>query len=156
MNSKERLLNSIRGLETDRLAWSPFLAYFWDVQPEHIRKKGMLEYYKSIGADPLFRGYCTLINKSYQNCSISENIINGEKQVLYETPVGTLEARYTYTPQGNTWFLTKHPVIAEEDYKILTYLNNDMTITPDFSHGTLPLSYPASFNAFKEISRANH
>ncbi len=133
MNSKERLLNSIKGLETDRLAWSPFLAYFWDVQPEEIRKKGMLEYYKSIGADPLFRGYCTLIKKSYKNCSISEKISNGEKQVKYDTPVGSLESRYTYTPQGNTWFLTKHPVKSEEDYKILTYLNKDMSIEPDFS-----------------------
>jgi len=133
MNSKERLLNSIKGLDTDRLAWSPFLAYFWDVQPEQIRKKGMLEYYKNIGADPLFRGYCTLIKKSYQNCSISEKISNGEKQVLYETPVGSLESRYIYTPQGNTWFLTKHPVKSEEDYKILTYLNRDMVIEPDFS-----------------------
>ncbi len=133
MNSKERLLNSIKGLETDRLAWSPFLAYFWDVQPEKIRKMGMLDYYKSIGADPLFRGYCTLIKKSYKNCNISEKIANGEKQVLYETPVGTLESKYVYTPEGNTWFLTKHPVKSEEDYKILTYMNEDMTITPDFS-----------------------
>lgn len=133
MNSRERLLNSIKGLETDRLAWSPFLAYFWDTQPEAIRKEGMLEFYKSIGADPLFRGYCTLIKKSFSNCTITEDVKNGEKQVLYETPVGTLESRYTYTAQGNTWFLTKHPVKSEEDYKILTYLNEDMTIAPDFS-----------------------
>lgn len=133
MDSRERLLNSIKGLETDRLAWSPFLAYFWDVQPEGIRKKGMLDFYKSIGADPLFRGFCTLIKKSYSKCTVSEKTSGGERQVLYETPVGTLESRYTFTPLGNTWFLTKHPVKEAEDYKILTYLNEDMTIIPDFS-----------------------
>jgi hypothetical protein len=133
MNSRDRLLNSIIGLETDRLAWSPFLAYFWDVQPEAIRKNGMLDFYKSIGADPLFRGYCTLIKKEFKNCQIRESASNGEKQILYETPVGTLESRYTYTSEGNTWFLTKHPVKTKEDYKILTYINEDMMITPDFS-----------------------
>lgn len=133
MNSKERLLNSIKGQETDRLAWSPFLAYFWDVQPENIRKSGMLEYYKSIDADPLFRGFCTLIKKSYKKSTIIENIKGKEKQVIHETPVGKLETRYIYTPEGNTWFLTKHPVKSEEDYKVLTYLNEDMIITPDFS-----------------------
>ena len=119
MNSRDRLLNSIMGLETDRLAWSPFLAYFWDVQPEAIRRNGMLDFYKSIGADPLFRGYCTIIKKEFKNCQIRESASNGEKQILYETPVGTLESRYTYTSEGNTWFLTKHPVKTEEDYKIL-------------------------------------
>jgi uroporphyrinogen-III decarboxylase len=133
MNSRERLLSSIKGLETDRLAWSPFLAYFWDLQPESIRKKGMLDFYKSIGADPLFRGYCTLIKKDYKNCSIKESVSNGEKQVLYETPVGTLDSRYTYTKEGFTWFITKHPVKTEDDFKILTYINEDMTISPDFS-----------------------
>jgi len=103
------------------------------MQPEEIRKKGMLEYYKSIGADPLFRGYCNLIKKTYKNCSISEKIADGEKQVLYETPVGTIKSQYKYTPEGNTWFLTSHPVKSEEDFKILTYINEDMTITPDFS-----------------------
>lgn len=133
MNSKERLLNSIKGLETDRLAWSPFLAYFWDMQPENIRKSGMLEYYKSIDADPLFRGFCTLIKKTYANCTVSEKINGKDKQLLYETPVGNLDIRYVYTPEGNTWFLTKHPVKTEEDYKILTYLNDNMIIVPDFS-----------------------
>ncbi len=144
MDSKERLLNSIKGLETDRLAWSPFLAYFWDYQPEDIKRKGMLEYYKSIDADPLFRGYCTLIKKTYKNCNISEKVSGGEKQVLYETPVGNLESRYTYTPEGNTWFLTKHPVKNDDDFKILTYINEDMTITPDFT------KYEAGLNVMGE------
>ncbi len=43
MTSKQRLLNSLKGLETDNLAWSPFLPYFWDFQPESITKKAMIE-----------------------------------------------------------------------------------------------------------------
>lgn len=133
MNSKERLLNSIKGLETDRLAWSPFLAYFWEMQPEETRKKGMLDFYKSIGADPMFRGFCTLIKKDYSNCSFTEKVSGSKKQVLIETPVGNLEFIYTYSKTGMTWFLTGHPLKEEEDYKTLTFLNKDMIVEPDFS-----------------------
>ncbi|MFO7610953.1 MAG: uroporphyrinogen decarboxylase family protein [Clostridia bacterium] len=133
MNSRERLLNSIKGYETDRIAWSPFLPYYWESLPESVRKSGMLEFYKSIGADPLFRGYCTLIKKEYKYSSISEKTEGKCRQVLIETPVGSLEFLYSYSEQGDTWFLTGHPIKCEEDYKILTYLNEDMIIKPDFS-----------------------
>lgn len=133
MNSRERLLNSIRGKETDRLAWSPFLAYFWDYQPESTKKAGQLKFLKDIGADPLFRGYCTLINVSYKNSKVTDSTKGSDRVVIHETPVGKLETRYTYTSNGNTWFITKHPVETGEDLKVLTYLNEDMIIKPDFS-----------------------
>ncbi len=133
MNSRERLLNSIKRIETDRLAWSPFLPYFWEAQPSDVRKKGMLEFYKMIGADPLFRGFCTLIKKKYKNCDFSESISGGKKVVTIETPVGSLETGYTYSAKGDTWFLTEHPLKGEEDYKTLTYINEDMEIEADFS-----------------------
>lgn len=133
MNSRERLLNSIRGKETDRLAWSPFLAYFWDYQPESIKKAGQLKFLKDIGADPLFRGFCTLISVKYNKSKVIDKTNGNERVVIHETPVGNLETRYTYTSNGNTWFITKHPVKTGEDLKILKYLNDDMVIEPDFS-----------------------
>ncbi len=133
MNSRERLLNSIRGKETDRLAWSPFLAYFWDYQPESIKKAGQLQFLKDVGADPLFRGFCTLITVKYKKSNVIDRTNGNERVVIHETPVGNLETRYTYTTNGNTWFITKHPVKTGEDLKILTYLNEDMIIEPDFS-----------------------
>lgn len=133
MNSKERLLNSIKGIETDRLAWSPFLPYFWEAQPEEVRKKGMLEFYRTIGADPLFRGFCTLIKKSYKNCEFNESVSGLNKKLTMSTPIGSIAAEYTYSPEGDTWFLTGYPLKSEEDFKILTYINEDMEIIPDFS-----------------------
>ncbi|MBN1623909.1 MAG: hypothetical protein JXN10_10510 [Clostridia bacterium] len=133
MNSRERLLNSIRGKETDRLAWSPFLAYFWDYQPESVRKAGQLQFLKDIGADPLFRGFCTLITINYKNSKVIDRTDGIHRVVIHETPVGNLETRYTYTANGNTWFITKHPVKTGEDLKVLNYLNEDMVIEPDFS-----------------------
>ncbi|HPJ21044.1 MAG TPA: uroporphyrinogen decarboxylase family protein [Clostridia bacterium] len=133
LNSRERLLNSIRGKETDRLAWSPFLAYFWDYQPESVKKAGQLQFLKEIGADPLFRGFCTLIKVNYKKSNVIDKTSGNERVVIHETPVGNLETRYTYTTNGNTWFITKHPVKTGEDLKVLTYLNEDMVIEADFS-----------------------
>ena len=42
MTAKERLLNAIRGKETDRTPWSPFLAYWWEAQPEAVTAQGQL------------------------------------------------------------------------------------------------------------------
>lgn len=39
MKPRERILNSILGKEVDRVAWCPFLAYYWDYLDEDIRQK---------------------------------------------------------------------------------------------------------------------
>ncbi|MBN2853816.1 MAG: hypothetical protein JXQ23_13890 [Clostridia bacterium] len=133
MTSKERLLNSIKGMETDHLAWSPFLAYFWDFQPEEVTKKGMLEFYKEIGADPLFRGFCTLIKKNYKNVTISDKTDGLKRQVIYETEKGNLTFGYVYATESRSWFLKDHPVKTEDDFKKLIYLYENLQIEKDFS-----------------------
>lgn len=56
LSSKERILRSIAGKMVDRVAWSPFLTYYWEHQPQNVRDKGQFAYMKEIGADPLLRG----------------------------------------------------------------------------------------------------
>ncbi|MFO7636757.1 MAG: uroporphyrinogen decarboxylase family protein [Clostridia bacterium] len=141
MTSKERLLSGIKGEETDRVPWSPFLAYFWESLPESVRNKGMLEFYKAIGADPLFRGFCTLLKVEYKNVEKKESVRGDQKQVVLETPVGDLVLLYTYAHESRTWFLTGHPVKEAEDYKKLIYLNENMVMEPDFSKYRAGLDY---------------
>lgn len=138
MTPKQRLLNGIKGLETDKLPWSPFLAYFWETQPEALQRMGQIPFLEEIGADPLLRGRYDKGNDSlvlfkiqWKNCRISESVNGNEKMTLYETPVGTLQSRYVYTDKGSTWFLIEHPVKNKEDFKVLTYLNEDMSLLPD-------------------------
>jgi len=133
MTSKQRLLNSLKGIETDYLAWSPFLAYFWDFQPEEIRQRGLLEFYKEIDADALFRGYCTLIKKEYKDTNIKENIIGNEKKIIYETKFGNLEFLYVYAEKSRTWFLKEHPIKDEEGFKRLINLYKNLKITKHFT-----------------------
>jgi uroporphyrinogen-III decarboxylase len=62
---------------------------------------------------------------------VNEHIDGNYRVVRYETPVGSLTSRHTYTPNGNTWFLTEHPVKTEEDFKTLTFLYEDVALVPD-------------------------
>lgn len=122
MKPRERILNSILGKEVDRVAWCPFLAYYWDYLDEDIRQKGQVKYLEDIGADPLIRGSHTLAKPIYKNCEVSENTKGNMRQIKYDTPIGTLSVKYIYSPVGNTWYQTNHPVTSSEDFKILKYI----------------------------------
>jgi alpha-glucosidase (family GH31 glycosyl hydrolase) len=125
MMPKQRLLASFQGRDVDRIPWSPFLAYFWDYMPQDVQDKGELSFLEEIGADPLLRGSHQLFSIKRNRCSVHESVKGNEKLVEYETPVGKLYGRYVYSSAGNTWFLMEHFVKTEEDFKTLTYLNED-------------------------------
>lgn len=128
MTPKQRLLASFHGRDVDRIPWSPFLAYFWDYMPQDVQDKGELSFLEEIGADPLLRGSHQLFTIKRNRCSMHETVKGNEKLVEYETPVGKLYGRYVYSFAGNTWFLKEHFVKTEEDFKTLTYLNEDAVL----------------------------
>jgi len=129
MSPRQRLLASMRGEQTDRVAWSPFLAYFWESCSEEVISRGQLDFLNSIGADPLFRGSHGLYNVDRKNVACHELKKENLCEVITETPVGNLKETYTYSKSGNTTFLTEHPIKTEEDFKILTYIYDHMEIT---------------------------
>lgn len=128
MTPKERMLAAMRGQEVDRLPWSPFLAYLWESLPKEITEKGQLSFLQSIGADPLFRGSHIVFDIVRENCRMYGDFTNTN----YETPMGTLTAKRLYSPAGNTWFLSKHPVKTKEDFKILAYIYENTVVKPNF------------------------
>jgi uroporphyrinogen-III decarboxylase len=145
MTSRERLLAALRGQEVDRLAWSPFLAYWWEHQPRAIQDRGQVSLFKEIGADALLRGFSTPFTNSdvhglnyydsFRNpmpgCRVRRQEKGDELRVQYETPVGTLTVRARNSAIGNTWFVTEHPVKRREDYKILSDIIERMVIAPN-------------------------
>ena len=134
MNSKERILASIRGESTDRLAWCPFLAYWWGSNPElsEIWKMGEFGYLQSINSDPLLRGAGSLLNVERKNCKYITKKDGNKTHTTTETPVGNLYQTHTYAQGPNTSFLTEHPVKTKEDMKILTYIMENTAVTPNF------------------------
>ena len=151
MTSKERIVAAIRGREVDRLPWCPFFTYWWDTQPAERQQAGQPAFYREIGADALLRGPTTAftasdvlglaevpLGASYNlkddlpGCTITRTGDGGHKYVSWETPVGRLHVTLTYSRQGDTWFVTGHPLKTKEDYKILRWLVEHMRIRPYF------------------------
>ncbi len=131
MTPKQRLLAAIKGEEVDKLPWSPFLAYYWESLSANIQHKGQIAFLEEMGADPLLRGFQQLFCINRNNCEVRESISLNEKVLTYETPVGILREKYIFSKAGYTWFLTEHPVKTEEDFKILTYINENMVLKSD-------------------------
>jgi uroporphyrinogen-III decarboxylase len=132
MSSKERLLAAIKGEETDRLPWSPFLAYWWESNPD-LWEIGQYKYLKSLRCDPLLRGSSWLFGVSQKNVSYTSKSEGNITYTTTETPVGNLRSANTYVKEANTSFLTEHPVKTKEDMKILTYIIENTVITPNFT-----------------------
>lgn len=128
MTHKERILNAMRGKETDRVPWSPFLAYYWEHLPLDIQNSGQLPYLLEMGADPLLRGFLQLFKTSINNCTVTEKINGHKKYEIFETKVGTLTKEYTYSDNAQSWFLTGHPVKDEEDFKVLQYMTENTVV----------------------------
>jgi hypothetical protein len=125
------------------------------------------------GADLLMRGHCDrpahnqysdlyMFEKRYGNTLIKETATETHKQVIYETPIGSLKAVYDYSPSGDTWFLMEHPVKTASDFKILKYLANDTILEPDYENYRaelaknpdvlyLPLITPFTKTAFQSM-----
>lgn len=131
MQAKERILATILGQETDRIPWSPFLAYYWDFVDEETAGKGQFSFLKDIGADPLLRGFHRLYQVKRHRCEISDVTSGKTRIVTYETPVGTIKEIYTFAPAAKTWFLTGHPVTTLEELKILQFISENTEIVRD-------------------------
>jgi len=123
MTPKERILSAIQGKPVDRVPWCPFLAYWWEKQPESFREQGQLAFMEAIGADPLLRGIPGVAWRvEFKGTNFRNETRGEEMENIYETPVGTLRERYIHSPEGDTWFLVGHAVKIEEDYKILQWM----------------------------------
>ena len=135
MTSKERMLAALRGEPADRAAWAPFLAYWWETgAPEHVRKKGMPHFMRSAGADVLLRGFTCPHKKRYNQTIVSHETTGNPdvRTTRFRTPVGELIAESRFSPAGDTWFLTGHPVKTEADLKTLAFIARDSILEPSY------------------------
>lgn len=131
MQPKERLLRAIRGEEVDRTPWSPFLAYWWEAQPENVRGGDMLDFLEECGADPLLRGFGSTWKKFHHKVEKRETVRGSMREEVWYTPVGKLRFLYRYSDIGNTWFLVDHPVKVKEDLKTLAWVFEHTSVEYD-------------------------
>lgn len=129
LSCKERILGALTGKAVDRVPWSPFLAYYFDHLPEEERACGELAYLQKMGADPLLRGHSAAFHAEWKGNTHHVRRENDKIYETYETKVGSLTEVKTYSPTANSWFCTTHPVQTEEDFKVLQYMFEHITVT---------------------------
>ncbi len=144
MTSRERLRAALRGRPVDRLPWSPFLAYWWEHQPQSLQDRGQIAFFRELGADGLLRGFLSPFTVSDlggmngpttpppPGVTVRRSEQGDDIRVWLEAPVGTLTMLGRRSSQGNTRFLVEHPVKRREDYKVLSYIFERMVITPHY------------------------
>jgi len=130
MTPKERLLAAILGKETDRPAFSPFLAYYWESLSEETRSKGMLTYLEAMGADPLLRGHGCAWEVRTPGSEVTETEHAGRKRQTIANKKGVLTLEWTYVATANTWFLTTHPVKTIADLETMRAYYDAMEVVP--------------------------
>ncbi len=122
MTSFERLDAAIAGKPVDRLPWSPFLAYFWEAQPEDRRSRGPLAFLHEVGADPLWRGAPCPVRSIVDGIEISETKDEANIRTETRTPVGNLHTRHQLSGPGGTWFLVEHALRTVADFRIQLWI----------------------------------
>lgn len=142
MQSKERLLHTLLGKESDRLPWAPNVAYWWNEAPEELIKDGEVGFLESIGADCLIRGHYPMDGREWEHlflfqidekkAGIEERINGTRKTIEYSSPSGSLRAGYVYSDLGDTWFLLDHPVKTEEDFKTLAAFYESLSFKENY------------------------
>lgn len=122
MTSKERLRAALSGEPTDRPAWSPNLAYWFNQLPEEEQQKGHMGLCRDIGADLLNRfGACPVRRIESSELAMGERTGGDCNVVEIETPVGSLR-RVHKVSAGKTAFLIEHPLKSVEDYKVQLWI----------------------------------
>jgi hypothetical protein len=130
MTPRERLLAAIHGEETDRPAFSPFLAYYWESLPSAVQEKGALEYLESMGADPLLRGHGCAWEVRTPGSTVVETEHGGKRRQTIANAKGELTMEWTHVAAADTWFLTTHPVKTVADLETMRAHFDAMEVVP--------------------------
>jgi uroporphyrinogen-III decarboxylase len=147
MTSRERLLAALKHQEVDRIPWSPFPAYWWEHQPQEMQQRGQLWFMKSIGGDALLRGFTAPFRcgdvfgrQHYESfdlpipgVSTQTEKVGNQQNIFLETRFGTLCTTLTYSIDANSWFITGFPIKRREDYKIFSFIVENMPFDENYA-----------------------
>jgi len=135
MTSKERILCALHGRDVDHLPFSPNLAYVWESFPQDIQKFGSAGFQQLIGCDPLWRGApCAVRHIAPEKLRVVETKTPEYSTYEHQTPVGNIRMTWTRSPDGNTNFLTEHPLKREEDFKVQLWIEENTRFEFDPTH----------------------
>lgn len=130
MNSRERLMATLMGKETDRLAWAPLIdQYFTSSLPLQGYDFDEIDAIKFVGADVLLR-HVNIAKRESKNVERRTIRRSNEEINIIETPVGSV--RSVYSMSGNTKFKTEAFIKTPEDIKVMQYIEENTNWTQDY------------------------
>ena len=156
MTGKERIMATLRGEETDHVAWAPLIDPYYTAWlatqgyggPDAPRvvlddREGLwseemdaldIPYaIRLVGGDILER-HSPTIRQVEDSCIIRRTLIRGTEQLeIIETPVGSLETERRYSAEGHTRYISKYPISSVEDVKVLQYVMEHTHYEEDFA-----------------------
>ena len=131
MTSRERLTAYFNNEIPDRVG-SSFLInpYYTKSLPGNPEPLSVL---KEVGADIIDRDCSLPYDKKFKNVEFRHEVINGETRISYETKIGKIWETYAgILSWGDLPFKKEHFIKTVEDYKIFTYILEDMEIVPNY------------------------
>ena len=125
MTGRERILNTLAGKPTDRLAWSPLIdPYFIDSLPAQGYNLEIIEAMRYIGNDIMER-HVAMPTPQIKNVEIRTERHGSTTRTYYETPVGTVF--YAQSKTDSTTYISKHFIETVEDMRVFQYIAENTT-----------------------------
>ncbi|MES0340960.1 MAG: uroporphyrinogen decarboxylase family protein [Candidatus Humimicrobiaceae bacterium] len=149
MDPRERLLAVLNHKIPDRIPWSGLITdYFINFHKNELGGMSTTDFLEEAGADVFnwlgmearspgveiqtYRGN-TLVEKDksgdwlvefYNYISNIDYYKNNDRTTkrVFITPIGELTAKFTYTPESRTVFISEFPIKKIEDYRIFAYM----------------------------------
>jgi hypothetical protein len=129
MSSRERILASIRGEETDRLpVWLKMANDTWRTsQPDPYRGMDDLDLLRAAGCDPMLfvPGVRARAETPHAETAVTE--ADGVRTTRVATPDGELVGEERLDPSTRSWHPSKHMAETAEDLRRLRWLYTDTT-----------------------------
>ncbi|HEX7542412.1 MAG TPA: uroporphyrinogen decarboxylase family protein [Anaerolineales bacterium] len=156
MTGKELLMASLRGQETDHVSWAPLIDPYYTawlaakgyggadapraapetqlgLWSEQIDALDIPYAIRLVGGDILER-HSPTVRVVEDSCITRRTLTRGMEDLeIIETPVGTLETEHCYSIEGQTRYISKHPISSIEDLKVLQFVWEHTHFEEDFA-----------------------
>ena len=142
MLPEERILAVFEGKLPDVMPWFADLTYWYHSQvvkgtlPEKYKgDEGRLRLYKELGCGAHEELYGPVVTVKYKRVKVRtyvRELPDGElREVVYNTPIGTIKRVAKYSRKSYSTATLKYPVETLEDLKVLRAIYEDMEVRPN-------------------------
>jgi uroporphyrinogen-III decarboxylase len=131
MTPRERWLSALKCEPVDNIPFWPKLdSAYVPYQEEPYKSMSIDDLHKYVGSDQHI-GISGCIKTIRKETSIKSTHTNGTMKIIYETPIGTLNATNKFDPISHSWHPTEFPIKTKDDIKIMKAFVLDAIDEPD-------------------------